>query len=391
MRKIILVTSTRADWGLLRPVAQRIADSDDMELFLAVTGTHLLADYGATVSEIIADGFEPGAQVDIMKYGFGRRQSAKTIALTIDKFTDLISRQKPDIVLLLGDRYEIFAVACAAAALSVPIAHISGGDVTLGAKDDYYRHCITKMASLHFPSCADSARRIIQLGEEPGRVFNVGGLGNENIKNTPLMSIEQLEESLDFKNLRPFALITYHPETQKSTGPRQDMRRLFDALDRTQLNLIFTKSNADAGGDIINSMVDEYCVRNSRRAKAFYSLGLKRYLSAMKYTRAVIGNSSSGVVETPAFGTPTVNIGDRQKGRFIAENVICTGCDAQRIYDGICKALSPRFAEVCRNVTNPYDAGFPASEKIARIIKNYPGQALHRVKNFYDIKGEYKL
>lgn len=384
----MIVTSTRADWGLLRPVARRIQNTDGLSLFLAVTGTHLLADFGATVSEIKADGFEPGAEIDIMKFGFDQVGTARTIAYTIEKFTELLNSIRPDILLLLGDRYEIFAVATAASALSVPIAHISGGDVTTGAKDDFYRHCISKMAAVHFPSCADSAQRLIQLGEEPDRVFNVGGLGNENIKNVQLMPLKRLEESLEFKNLVPFALITYHPETQKDESPRQDMENLFSALDETDLNLIFTKSNADAGGRLINSMVDEYCAKNSHRAKAFYSLGLKRYLSAMKYTRVVIGNSSSGVVETPAFGTPTVNIGDRQKGRFIAENVICTTARRQDILDGIQKALSEQFRQRCKNVTNPYDAGVKTSEKIAEILRDFPREKLQRGKIFYDIKGE---
>lgn len=384
MKKIMTVTSTRADYGLLRPVIKRIADSDKLTLCLVATGTHLMAEYGNTVDEIKNDGFELAYTPDIMKFGIGEIAAAKTIAYTIDVFTDIITAEKPDAVLVLGDRYEIFAVAVRAAALSVPVAHISGGDVTVGAKDDFYRHCITKMSSLHFPSCEDSAKRVIQLGENPNTVFNVGGLGNENIKNVPLMSLKELEESLGFENLGKFALITYHPETQKNSSPRAGMQKLLDALDETDINLIFTKSNADAGGDIINNMVDAYCRKNRGRAKAFFSLGMRRYLSAMKYTAVVIGNSSSGVVETPAFGTPTVNIGDRQKGRFIAENVICTSAEKEDILAGIKKALSPEFAKVCENVTNPYDAGVVASEKITQIITEYV-YSRHKTKEFYDL------
>lgn len=385
MKKVMIVTSTRADYGLLRPVIRRVADSEKLSLCLIVTGTHLLENFGSTVSEIEADGFEIARRADIFKFGFGRRESAKTIGYTISLFTDLIGEEKPDLLLVLGDRYEIFAVVTAAAALSVPVAHISGGDVTLGAKDDYYRHCITKMSNLHFPSCADSARRVIQLGEEPGRVYNVGGLGDENIRNVPLMSLSELEKSLEFENLTPFFLITYHPETQKNTSPAEDMTRLLKALDRTDVNLIFTKSNADAGGDEINRMVDDYCQKNRHRAKAFYSLGLRRYLSAMKYARRVVGNSSSGVVETPSFKTPAVNIGDRQKGRYIRDNVICTSAGEEDIFRGLEKSLSPEFKKVCRGAKNPYYAGCVTSEKIVEIITDYLCKPHSTIKKFYSI------
>ncbi len=392
MKKVMVVTSTRADYGLLRPVINRIHNSDKLQLCLVATGTHLLESYGRTIAEIERDNFPIAYTPDIFKFGFGEYQSAKTIAYTIDVFTELLQADTPDMVLVLGDRYEIFAVATAAAALSVPLAHISGGDVTQGAKDDFYRHCITKMANIHFPSCPDSANRVIQLGENPDTVYNVGGLGNENIKNVPLLTLRELEDSLEFKNLSPFALITYHPETQKDTDPARDMDKFLKALDEilkeTDLNLIFTKSNADAGGDILNKMVDDYCEANQDRAKAFFSLGLKRYLSAMKHTSLVLGNSSSGVVETPAFGTPTVNIGDRQKGRFIAENVVQTTGETDSIYTGIKQALSENHKEICKNVTNPYDAGVVTSEKITEIITGYLYSEHNTIKTFYDLKGE---
>ena len=385
MKKIMVVTSTRADYGLLRPVVKRIRDNEKLELSLIATGTHLLEKFGNTISEIEKDGFPIAHKIDIMKFGFGEYETAQTIAYTIEKFSELFREDRPDMVVVLGDRYEIFAVATAAATLSVPLAHISGGDMTVGAKDDFYRHCITKMSNLHFPSCPDSTRRVIQLGENPETVYNVGGLGNENIHNVPLMSIDELEESLEFRNLIPFMLITYHPETQKNSLPEDEMAKLLKALDETDINLIFTKSNADAGGEKLNKMVDEYCEKNSHRAKAFFSLGLKRYLSAMKYTNLVLGNSSSGVVETPAFGTPTVNIGDRQKGRFIAENVIQTTGETDSILAGIRKGLSEEFRKSCDHVTNPYYAGFITSEKIVQVITEYVYGEHSTVKTFYDL------
>ena len=385
MKKIMVVTSTRADYGLLRPVIKRIHDSDRLELCLVATGTHLMEKYGNTVEEIEKDGFPIAHRIDIMKFGSGEYETAQTIAYTVQAFSELLMKDRPDMMIVLGDRYEMFAVCTAASTLSVPLAHISGGDVTVGAKDDFYRHCMTKMANLHFPSCLDSTKRVIQLGENPATVHNVGGLGNENIHNVPLMSLEELEESLDFKNLVPFALITYHPETQKGTKPTDEMAKMLKALDETDINLIFTKSNADAGGRELNEMVDRYCEENSHRAKAFFSLGLKRYLSAMKYTSLVLGNSSSGVVETPAFGTPTVNIGDRQKGRFIAENVIQTTGETESILAGIRKALSDEHKETCKNVTNPYYAGCIASEEIVKIVTEYVYAENNTIKIFYDL------
>ena len=384
MKKVFVVTSTRADWGLLKPVCTRLEKEEAIDLTVVATGTHLKADYGNTIEEIRRHGFEPKYQVDILKFGNDDTAVAKTIAHTIQEFTVLFSYTKPDLLLVLGDRYEMFAVCTAASALGVPIAHISGGDVTVGAKDDFYRHCMSAMANLHFPSCDDSYNRLLRLGQQPSTVHNVGGLGDENIKNVPLMPLAELEESLEFKNLTPFLLITYHPETQKGT-PEADMQNLLDALDEIDgYNMIFTKSNADAGGARINEMVDEYCAKHSTKAKAFFSLGLKRYLSAMKYCAAVVGNSSSGVVETPSFKVPTVNIGDRQKGRYIAENVICTKDDKDSILKGLQKALSPEFAPIAATAKSPYDKGVVPSEEITKKIVEYVNSNHNTVKTFYD-------
>lgn len=384
MKKVYVVTSTRADWGLLKPVCTRLAKEESIRFGVIATGTHLKAEFGNTIEEIRRDGFEPKYTVDILKFGNDDKAVAKTIAHTIEEFTTLFSCDRPDLLLVLGDRYEMFAVCTAASALGVPIAHISGGDVTVGAKDDFYRHCMTAMANLHFPSCQDSYDRLLRLGQQPSTVHNVGGLGDENIKNMPLMSLEELENSVEFKNLTPFLLITYHPETQKGT-PTEDMRSLLDALDKIGgYNMIFTKSNADAGGEAINAMVDSYCEKNSHKAKAFFSLGLKRYLSAMKYCAAVVGNSSSGVVETPTFKVPAVNIGDRQKGRYVAENVICTKDDKDSILAGLEKALSQEFAPIAATAKSPYDKGCVPSEEITKKIVEYLNSNHNTVKIFYD-------
>lgn len=384
MKKVFVVTSTRADWGLLKPVCVRLDKENDIQLTVVATGTHLKAEYGSTIEEIRRDGFEPKYQIDILKFGNDDAAVAKTIAYTVEQFSSLFVKDRPDLLLVLGDRYEMFAVCTAASALGVPIAHISGGDVTIGAKDDFYRHCMTAMANLHFPSCDDSYSRLLRLGQQPSTVHNVGGLGDENIRNLPLMPLDELENSIEFKNLTPFLLITYHPETQKGT-PKEDMQNLLDALDETDgYNMIFTKSNADAGGEIINAMVDSWCEKNSHRSKAFFSLGLKRYLSAMKYCAAVVGNSSSGVVETPTFKVPTVNIGDRQKGRYIAENVICTKDDKDSILAGLNKALSAEFAPIAATAKSPYDKGVVPSEEITKKIVEYVNSNNNTVKTFYD-------
>ena len=384
MKKVFVVTSTRADWGLLKPVCARLDREKDIQLTVVATGTHVKAEYGSTIEEIRRDGFEPQYQIDILKFGNDDAAVAKTIAYTVEQFSSLFVKDIPDLLLVLGDRYEMFAVCTAASALSVPIAHISGGDVTIGAKDDFYRHCMTAMSNLHFPSCDDSYSRLLRLGQQPSTVHNVGGLGDENIRNLPLMPLDELENSIEFKNLTPFLLITYHPETQKGT-PKEDMQNLLDALDEISgYNMIFTKSNADAGGEIINAMVDSWCEKNSTKAKAFFSLGLKRYLSAMKYCAAVVGNSSSGVVETPTFKVPTVNIGDRQKGRYIAENVICTKDDKDSVLAGLNKALSAEFAPIAATAKSPYDKGVVPSEEITKKIVEYVNSNNNTVKTFYD-------
>ncbi len=383
-KKIMLVTSTRADWGLLRPLALRIEEREDLSLFLVATGTHLLREYGYTLDEIIRDGFVLSACPDIMERGRGECNTALTIAGTIREFTPLIAEQKPDMAVLLGDRYEIFRVAVAASALSVPIAHISGGDVTWGAKDDFYRHCITKMASLHFPSCADSAKRLIQLGEDPETVFNFGGLGNENIKETRLLTLRELEEFLGISPLCPFALITLHPETRTGSDLAGVAGSLFESMEKRGLKIVATGSNADRGGKKINDTLKKLCRESGGRAKFFMSLGAKRYLSCLKYARLEAGNSSSGVVETPVYKTPAVNIGDRQGGRYIPRNVINCPRDPRRIDARVERALSEDFLKVCRGAENPYDAGVKASRCMAREISKFLSSPA-KIKKFRDI------
>ena len=382
--QVAVVTSTRAEYGLLSPVLRALGDLPDIETELLVTGSHLSAELGNTVEEIEADGAPIAARLPILKFSNDRLGVAHTVGYTVELFADHFSSHRPDAVLLLGDRYEIFAVASAAAVLGIPIAHISGGDVTAGAQDEFFRHSISKMAKLHFPSCDASAKRLLRMGEEPFRICQVGGLGDENIRHMPRMGRKELEESIGFSLEGGFLLITFHPETAAEASPQQQMGELLAALDRfPKLRLLFTKANADAGGAEINAMMDAYCARRSNAA-AYPSLGLRRYLSAMALCSAVVGNSSSGVVEAPSFQKPVVNIGERQAGREICANVICCPAREPDITAAIEKALSPAFEAVAKTARSPYNGG-DTSRRIAQQLQEWLQTGrFEKVKEFYD-------
>ena len=373
MRTICVVTATRAEYGLLRPVLQKLATATDLTLQLVVTGAHLCAHLGETVREIEADRLPIAARLPIFLEQ--EEPVARTIARTLVVFDGYFATHRPDVVLLLGDRFEIFAVATAAAARHIPIAHISGGDVTLGAADEYYRHCITKMASLHFPSCADSAARLVRMGEDPARVFCVGGLGDENIRTLPKMRRDELCASTGFPLMQPFALVTYHPETSADApDPAEQVDALCAAMEAVPgIFWLITGSNADAGGQICTAKMQAFAAAHPDRAGFIQSLGLRRYLSAMQVAALVAGNSSSGVVETPTFGVPTVNIGQRQAGRLL-----CARADA--IEQTLRKALSPAFSVKAHTARSPYNGG-DTSGKICTVLRRFD---FSTVKTFYD-------
>ncbi len=389
-KQIAVITGTRAEYGLLRPVLHKLLKDDEIILFVIATGAHLSADYGNTVAEIEADGIPIAARLHILTHGSGTLALPDTVADAIAQFARWFGANKPDLALVLGDRYEIFAATQAAAMMGVPVAHISGGDVTMGAADDYYRHCITKMAHLHFPSCAQYAQRVIQLGEAPETVHNVGGLGDENIRKMPKMPLAALSESIGF-DLRsaPYALVTFHPETAGDVDPTAQMQALLCAMAQFSavhnIRWLITKANADAGGAALNAMIDEFTAQHSDKAIAFTSLGVMRYLCAMQHAAFVAGNSSSGVVETPSFGVPTLNIGERQRGRIICDNVLCCAAEFAEILQGFSTVTSPDFIAKARQTVSPYNGGDTAG-KIVRAIK----QALAtpdfgKPKAFYDM------
>lgn len=385
------VTSTRADYGLLRPVLKKLADSRVVRLKLLVTGSHLSAQYGNTVEEIKADkeyGIAIDAELDILSEPVpdGRVGTAWRAAAALEGALAYFSRQKPDAVLVLGDRYEIFAVAQAAALVHIPVIHISGGDVTHGADDDWFRHCVTKMAKLHFPSCETYRRRLLRMGEQPTAVFNVGGLGDENIRSMQLLSYEELEQNLFAEGLGgvPEVLVTFHPETASSMPPMEQVRALLDAVeDNPQLSYLFTAANADAGGAEMNAAVKAFC-EGRAGCNMVYSLGVVRYLSAMKYAKIVLGNSSSGVVETPSFGVPAVNIGQRQDGRLICENVICCPTGRDEIATAIQRAGTPAFTEQAKRVRSPYNGGDTSGRMVALIEEFLQSGKGEEPKIFYD-------
>lgn len=382
MKNITIITSTRAEYGLLRPVIQKVAAAQDLQLQLVVTGAHFCARFGNTVQEIEADGLPIAARLPIFEEENPNEPVALTIARTITVFDGYFAAHRPDAVLLLGDRFEIFAVATAAAARHIPIAHISGGDVTLGAADEYYRHCITKMAALHFPSCAESAARLVRMGEAPETVFCVGGLGDENIRTLPKMTRQELCASTGFDLMQPFAIVTYHPETSAAAGdPAAQADALCAAMEAVPgVFWLITGSNADAGGAVCTAKMQAFAAAHPQRAGFINSLGLKRYLSAMQCAALVVGNSSSGVVETPTFGVPTVNIGSRQAGRIICQNVLCCAAAAPAIEAALRRALTPEFSAAAHAAQSPYNGG-DTSGKICRVLAQFD---FAKPKTFYD-------
>jgi GDP/UDP-N,N'-diacetylbacillosamine 2-epimerase (hydrolysing) len=356
MKKIAVFTSTRAEYGLLKGVIQEIAKSGEFQLLLIVSGTHLSTDFGMTINEIKADGFKVDESVEMVLSHDTPTGICKSMGLAMIGYGEALMRNSPDILVILGDRYEAFCAAAAAQICRVPVAHIHGGEATEGLIDEAFRHSITKMSHLHFASCEVYRQRIIQLGEAPDRVFNVGALGVENIRRMSLMERSDLAESISFNLEKPYFLVTFHPVTLEKDTSEGQFQSLLDALDAfLEYNVIFTKANADTDGRIINCLIDEYTEKQPERCLAVASLGMLRYLSAMNYATAVIGNSSSGIIEAPAFKIPAVNIGDRQKGRIQAASTLNCSPDANAIRQTIGHALSPAFQESLSGISNPYD------------------------------------
>ncbi len=387
---IAVITGTRAEYGLLRPVIKKLLKDGEIILSVIVTGAHLSEAHGNTITELEADGIPIAARIPILTHGTDALALPDTVADALSQFARWFGAHQPDVALVLGDRYEMFAATQAAAMMGVPVAHISGGDLTLGAADDYYRHCITKMAHLHFPSCAQYAKRVTQLGEAPETVHNVGGLGDQNIREMPKLTRAELSQSLDFDlENTPYALVTFHPETAGQASPEAQMQAFLAAMsafaNAHDIRWLITKANADAGGEVINKMIDAWVAAHTGKAIAFTSLGVKRYLSAMQYAAFVAGNSSSGVVETPSFGVPTLNIGARQSGRIICDNVLCCAAQTEEILTAFETLTRADFVAKAKQTISPYNGGDTAGKIVATLKAALHNPNFGKPKGFYDL------
>ena len=386
MKKICVFTGTRAEYGLLKPLLDRIQQDKTLMLQLLVSGTHLSAEFGNTVELIEADGFPINVKVDILDSSDTALGTCRSIGKGISGYAEAFTELQPDLLVLLGDRSEAFAAATAALVCHLPIAHLHGGETTEGAYDEAFRHAISKMSMLHFVATEVYRQRVIQLGEAPERVFNVGAIGLDYLDSGEFLNRTELENSLNFRFGQQNALITFHPVTLEPGTAAGQFKQLLAALDRCpELKLIFTKANADTDGRAINRLIDSYVAEHPNKAIAFTSMGHQRYLSSLRIVDAVIGNSSSGILEAPSFKVPTVNIGDRQKGRIKAASVIDCEPEQNDIFAACQKALSETFKILTQNVDNPYRQ-VGTADQILQIIKNTDIGSLK--KSFYDLPSQ---
>lgn len=371
MRKIVLVTSTRAEYGIMSGFIDKLYNDTDIDFKLIATGMHLSYKFGMTKNEIRVPIYE---EIDIEI----EKEPAYSYSVAVQKFSNLFKELKPDIVVLLGDRYEIMAVAVACMFNNIPIAHLYGGDTTEGAIDEAIRHSVTKMSHLHFTSCKEYKNRVVQLGENPKRVFNVGSLAIQNIKNSKLLSKVEFEKAIDFKLNKKNLLVTFHPVTLEG-NPDVQFKELLCALEQlNETNIIFTYPNSDEGSNVIFDMIKSFEAKHSN-AKSFASLGMLRYYSAMKYVDMVVGNSSSGIYEAPSFKIPTINIGNRQKGRLQSGSII--NCHPKK--EDILNAIKLGYSRDCSNIFNIYEKDNTA-EEIIRVLKTADLNNILK-KEFYDL------
>ncbi len=381
--KICIVTGTRAEYGLLYWLMKEIEADKDLELQVIVTGMHLSSEFGLTYKEIEQE-FKIDKKIEMLLSSDTHIGICKSMGLAQISFAEAYGELKPDLVVVLGDRYEIFSAVSSAMISNIPIAHIHGGETTEGLIDESIRHSITKMSQLHFTSIEEYRKRVVQLGEDPSRVFTVGGLGIENIKRLKLLSKEEFEKSIDFNLNKKNILVTFHPVTLEKATAKKQFQELLLAIDELEeTNIIFTKANSDTDGRVINQMIDEYVLKNSKKAVCFTSLGQLRYLSALQYIDAVVGNSSSGLLEAPSFKIGTINIGDRQKGRISSESVINCKETKEEINKAFEQLYSKEFQKLLEKVQSPYGDGC-SSQKIVEILKSIKYDNLLK-KSFYDI------
>lgn len=389
MRKICVVTGTRAEYGIMSDLMRLIAEDDQLELQIIATNMHFSPEFGLTYQEIEKDGFHIDKKVEMLLSSVTANGIVKSMGVEMMGVADALDELAPDLMVILGDRYEMLVVAQAALMYRIPVAHLYGGEVTEGACDDAIRHAITKLSHLHFTSTEAYRQRVIQMGEHPERVFWVGALGIDNIRREEIIQQEELEESLGFILGEDSLLITFHPVTMENNTAETQCRELLAALEGfKEYKLLFTLANSDVQGQVINGLIRDFVNSNPGRAKSVASLGKKRYYAALRYVTAVVGNSSSGLVEAPCFGKPVLNIGDRQKGRVKGKGVVDCLPVKDSIAEGLRKVLSPEFREEAAKAENPYEK--PGTLKtIFEILKRIDPDKIIR-KSFYD-QAEMKL
>ena len=386
MRKICVVTATRAEYGLLKCLLDDIKADNDLDLQIIATGTHLSPEFGLTSKQIEGDGFTVNKKIEVLLSSDTHVGVSKSMGLAQISFAEAFDELKPDIVVVLGDRYELIPIVSAANIARIPVAHLSGGEMTEGAMDEMFRHAITKLSQLHLTAMDEYTHRVIQMGEQPSSVYTVGEIGLDNLMRMKLMSRSDFENSIGCGLKKRNILFTYHPETtQDITKTETDFSKILLSLDRLEDTLlIFTKANADVGGRLINKMIDEYIAQNKDRAICFASLGQLRYLSALKYVDAVVGNSSSGIVEAPSFKIATINIGNRQRGRIRASSILDVDVNEDKIFNAIQRIYTSEFREILKDTTNPYGQG-NSSHKVVHVLKQVDLSSL-KMKRFYDIQ-----
>ncbi len=384
-RKICIITGSRAEYGILKPLLHEIKNDKGLILQIAVTGMHLSKEFGLTYREIEKDGFKITKRIKIPLDCDSPEGISKAMGIALIGFAQVYKKIKPDIIVGLGDRFELMSAAIAAHVARIPIGHIGGGEITEGVIDDAFRHSVTKMSHLHFVGAQESRRRIIQLGEDPKHVFNVGEIDLDCIQKIRFLSKAELAQSLGVKFNQRNLVVTFHPVTLENNTSARYFLTLLKFLDgQKDTTLIFTKGNADTHGKVINHMIDAYVFHRSGRAYAFTSLGSQRYLSLLRCVNAIVGNSSSGMVEAPSLKIPTINIGDRQKGRVRATSVIDCEPTRQSLEKAFRKLYSASFQQSLKRIRMPYK-NKDSSRRIKEILKNYPLGSLIK-KRFYDLK-----
>lgn len=389
LKRVAVLTATRAEYGLLSPVIKKLNEIPGIFPHIVVTGMHLSPEFGLTYKEILKDGINIHRKIEILLSSDTAISVSKAMGLALISFAEYFDESKPDALLVLGDRYETLAVCCAAMNAQIPIIHLYGGETTEGAIDEAIRHAITKMSYLHFTATEEYRKRVVQLGENPDRVFNVGSIGVENVLNTPLLSKEELESSIGFSLDIPYAVVTFHPVTLENGDAEKQCKELLKVFEtRQDMKFIITKANADAEGRVINHLLEKYVLAHKDQTAIYDSLGTKKYLSAVRYAKVVIGNSSSGIVEVPSFHVPTIDIGERQAGRIRSESVVNCYPIYDSIVDAIAEIESEKFRRRLQLAKNPYEGEEPSRCIVETIADYLLNKKICLKKAFYNIQLE---